>query len=172
VSSSIRYTDPVRAATGFAVAYVGFTHPIAGAFRAGDSRSGEVPIQSRRGGPVTTVLLRKLAPDDTWFVIGATTPDLQLQEPTSNAVVRSPVTLSGQSTAFEAAVNVTIRQDDSATPLTTDIVMGGSNGQMGPFSKAVPFPKPTAPYGAVVLKTLSAMDGSVSEATVVRVRFG
>jgi hypothetical protein len=161
----------VRAASGFADTYVGFSHPIVGAFRATGTGSGEVSVQSRRGGPVTTVMVRRLAPDNTWFVVGANTPDLQLQAPAWNALVTSPVTLSGQSTAFEATVNVTIRQDGSVKPLTTDIVMGGSNGQMGPFSKAVPFAKPTAPSGAVVLRTLSAMDSSVNEATVVRVRY-
>jgi hypothetical protein len=170
-SSSVRYTDPVRAATGFATTYLGFTHPIAGTYMAGDSRSGEVPIRAHARGPVTTVIVRKLAPDDTWFVLGATTPNLQLQVPGWNTAISSPVSLSGQSTAFEATVNVEIRQDDSLKPLANDTVMGGSNGQMGPFSKAVPFAKPTARSGAIVLKTLSAMDGSVNEAAVLRIRF-
>ena len=170
-SSSVRYTDPVRAATGFADHYLGFTHPIAGTYMAGDSRSGEVPIRTRDGGPVTTVMVRKLAPDDTWFVLGATTPNLQLQAPAWNASISSPVTLSGQSTAFEATVNVEIRQDGNLKPLTTDIVMGGANGQMGPFSKAVAFAEPTARAGAIVLKTISAMDGSVNEAAVTRIQY-
>ena len=79
--------------------------------------------------------------------------------------------LSGQSTAFEATVNVQIRQDGALAPLKEDIVMGGYNGVMGPFSKMVNFTKPTATAGAIVLETLSAKDGSISEASVIRVRF-
>ena len=57
------------------------------------------------------------------------------------------------------------------TFMAADIVMGGANGQMGPFSKAVPSAKPTARHGAIVLKTLSAMDGPVNEAAVSRVAY-
>jgi hypothetical protein len=168
---SIRYNGPVEAAKGFAVKYLGFVDPVVGAFVGGDSRSGEVSIRANDSGPQTTMMVRKLAPDDTWWVLGASTPNLQLQSPTWNTSLASPVTLSGQSTAFEATVNVEIRQDDTLTPLATGIVMGGSNGQMGPFSKAVTFAKPTATRGAIVLKTFSSKDGNVVEASVVRVRF-
>jgi hypothetical protein len=161
----------VEAAKGFAVTYLGFVNPVVGAYIGGDSRSGEVPIRANNSGPETTVMVRKLAPDDTWWVLGASTPNLQLQSPAWNASLASPVTLSGQSTAFEATVNVEIRQDDALNPLAKAIVMGGSNGQMGPFSKAVAFGTPTAPRGAIVLKTFSSKDGNVVEASVVRVRF-
>jgi hypothetical protein len=168
---SIRYNGPAEAAKGFAVKYLGFVAPVVGAFIGGDSRSGEVSVRANATGPETTVMVRKLAPDDTWWVLGASTPNLQLQSPAWNASLASPVTLSGQSTAFEATVNVEIRQDDTLTPLATDIVMGGSNGQMGPFSKAITFAKPTATRGAIVLQTFSSKDGNVVEASVVRVRF-
>src|SRR5579864_5530215 len=171
VSGSTRYRDPVLAAQGFAVTYLGFVAPVVGAFRQGDSRSGEVAVRANSSGPETTVMVRQLAADDTWWVLGASTADLQLQAPSWNASITSPVTLSGQSTAFEATVNVEIRQDDTLTPLTSDVVMGGSNGEMGPFSKAVAFAKPAARRGAIVLKTISAKDGNIAEASVVRVQF-
>jgi hypothetical protein len=104
-------------------------------------------------------------------VLGAATPNLLLESPAALAAIRSPVTLSGRSTAFEATVNVDIRQDGTLTPLKSDIVNGGANGEMGPFSKAIDFPKPSAPAGAIVLKTLSAEDGNITEASVVRVSF-
>ena len=171
VTDSIRYSDPVQAATGFAVTYLGFANPVVGAFMEGDNRSGEVVIRPNSTGPETTVIVRKLAPDETWWVLGASTPMLQLQSPEWNASIASPVTLSGQSTAFEATVNVQIRQDGTLTPLASNIVMGGSMGQMGPFSKAVSFSKPTAKRGAIILKTLSAKDGNPAEATVLRIQF-
>lgn len=99
-ASTTRCGDPVEAAKGFAVTYLGFVDPVIGAFRAGDPRSGEVPIRASASGPETTIMVRQLANDATWWVLGASTPSLQLQAPTWNAPVSSPVTLSGQSTAF------------------------------------------------------------------------
>ena len=171
VESVTRYRDPVQAAKGFAVTYLGFVAPVVGAFMQGDSRSGEVAIQANGSGPVTTVMVRKLSPDDTWWVLGTSTPNLQLQSPMWNSSIATPVTLAGLSTAFEGTVNVEIRQDNSLTPLASDIVMGGANGQMGPFRKEVGFTKPKAKRGAIVLKTLSAKDGNISEASVLRVQF-
>lgn len=49
--------------------------------------------------------------------------------------------------------------------------MGGSMGVMGPFSKMVSFPAPSAKYGALVFRTYSAKDGHVIEASTVRVSF-
>jgi hypothetical protein len=175
VTSSTRFSDPVEAARSFAVAYLGFVNPAVGSFMQGDSRSGEVEVnavsESGAAGPKTTVLVRKLAPDDSWWVLGAVAPDIQLTSPAALAIVSSPVTLSGQSTAFEATVNVEIRQNGTLTPLKTDIVMGGSNGQMGPFSKAISFNRPTAKAGAIVMKVLSAANGTTWEAGVLSVRF-
>ncbi len=171
VTDSIRYSDPVQAATGFAVTYLGFANPVVGAFMEGDNRSGEVVIRPNSTGPETTVIVRKLAPDETWWVLGASTPMLQLQSPEWNASIASPVTLSGQSTAFEATVNVQIRQDGTLTPLANDVVMGGSMGRMGPFSKAVRFRVPTAERGAIILRTLSAKDGNIAEAAGLRIQF-
>ena len=171
VTGSTRYRDPVQAAKGFAGKYLGFSDAVVGAFMQGDSRSGEVVIRPSRTGPKTTVLVRKLAPEETWWVLGATTANLQLQSPTWNASIASPVRLSGQSTAFEATVNVEIRQDGTLIPLARTIVMGGSMGQIGPFSKAVSFSQPTAQRGAIILKTLSPKDGSIAEAAVLRIQF-
>lgn len=171
VDSTTRYTDPVQAAKGFAVTYLGFVDPVVGEFQQGDNRSGEVTVKAGAMGPTTTVLVRRLAPDDTWWVLGSHTTNLTLQSPAALASISSPVTLSGQSTAFEATVNVEIRQDGTLEPLATGIVMGGSNGEIGPFSKAFPFTKPTAARGAIILKTMSAKDGNIAEASVVRVQF-
>lgn len=170
-AGTTRYTDPVEAARSFAVTYLGFVDPVIGGFQQGDSRSGEVAVQTSSNGPVTTVIVRMLTPDNSWWVLGASTPNLQLQTPKTLGVITSPVTLSGQSTAFEATVNVQIRQDGTLVPLKEDIVMGGSNGTMGPFSKSVDFTTPSSRSGAIVLKTLSAKDGNTSEASVIRVNF-
>jgi hypothetical protein len=168
-SSATRYSDPVSAARGFATDYVGFTNPVVGAFRQGDSRSGEVPVQAKATGPVTTVLVRQLG--DSWWVLGASTPNIQLSSPAALTAISSPVRLQGTSTAFEATVNTQVRQDAGTEPLGTGTVMGGANGQMSPFDGTLAFSRPTTASGAVTLLTRSAEDGSVAEATVVRVKF-
>jgi len=68
-------------------------------------------------------------------VEGAFTEALQLESPEALAAITSPVTVSGQSTAFEAVVNVEIREDGTIDPLVETTVMGGSMGQLGPFSR-------------------------------------
>ena len=171
-ASTTRYHDPIRAATDFAVAYLGFVKPVVGPFVAGDTRSGEVDVRANaHSTATTTVMVRKLAPDETWWVLGAATPHLVLQSPAWNASITSKVTVAGRSTAFEATVNVEIRQDGSLTPLGTDFFMGGANGTMGPFSKAVAFATPTAKRGAIVFEIPSTEGGGTLEAGAIRVQF-
>ncbi len=170
--STTRYSEPEAAAAGFAIDYLGFVTPVMGAFAAGDNRSGEVTVQPTASGPVTTVAVRQLTNDDTWWVLTATTPNLQVEAPAANTSITTPVTISGQSTAFEGTVSVEIRQDGTATPVGSDFVTGGANGEFGPFSKAIAFTTPTATVGAIVLKTFGGENGVVWETSVVRVRFG
>ncbi len=171
-TSTIRYSDPVTAARGFAVDYVGFQDPVVGEFRAGDSRSGEVPVQARAGGPETTVLVRQLGADGTWWVLGSQTANIQSSAPDALATISSPVTVRGTSTAFEGTVNVEVREDGNTQPLAQTFVMGGANGQMAPYEQSIAFRQPErAPAGAVLLFTISPEDGRTSEATVVRIRF-
>ena len=170
-SSTAHYADPVEAARAFATGYVGFVNPVVGVFQPGDSRSGEVPVRAKTAGPVTTVLVRQLGSDGSWSVIGSSTPNIQVTAPAALATVTSPVTVTGNSTAFEATVNVEVREDANATPLGKGFVMGGANGQMGPFTATLSFTRPAAAAGALVFMTLSAETGTVSEAAVLRVAF-
>lgn len=171
-SSPTRYSDPVAAATGFATDFLGFVDPVIGTFQAGDANSGEVAVQASDSGPTTTVLVRKLAPDNSWWVLGATTPNLQIEVPKALATVTSPLTISGQSTAFEATINVEVRADGQAEPVVAGTTMGGSMGEMRPFSIGQTFsPAPTVSGGAIVVKTMSAKDGNIAEATVLRIHF-
>lgn len=169
-SSTTRYSDPVSAARGFATDSVGFNDPIVGEFKQGDARSGEVPVQATTTGPVTTVLVRQLG--DSWWVLGSSTPNIQLTSPSALATISSPVHLQGTSTAFEATVNAQVRQDGVTEPLGTGTLMGGANGTMGPFDGTLEFSAPApGSSGALVLLTRSAENGDVTEATVVRVKF-
>lgn len=169
--SSTQYTSPEAAARAFATGYVGFVAPVVGPFRQGDSRSGEVDVRPSASGPVTIVLVRQLSSDGSWSVIGATTANIRVDKPAALAELTSPVTLEGTSTAFEGTVQTEIREDGTTQPLGKGYVTGGSNGQMGPFSGTLAFSHPTSSAGALILYTVSAQDGHVSEAGVLRVRF-
>ena len=166
-----RYSDPVEAARRFATDFVRFTSPVVGEFRQGDARSGEVEVQPFAGGPITTVFVRQLGPDDSWWVLGTATANIEVTAPTALANVASPVTLDGTSTAFEATVQVEIRADGLAEPLGRGFVMGGANGEMGPFHSELAFESPATSSGSIIFFTVSAEDGSVLEAAVVRVFF-
>jgi hypothetical protein len=168
----LRFRDPVAATRSFATAYLHMTEPIVGRFQQGDSRSGEVAVRPSPGGAVTTVLVRQLGKDGSWWVLGAATDNIRLTDPAALATITSPVDLRGTSTAFEATVNVSIRQDGEPDALAETFVMGGANGQMGPFAASIDFARPTSRAGGIVLYTTSAADGRVTEATALRVRFG
>ena len=167
VTGPDRYRAASDAARTFAVSYLHFVKPVVGTFRAGDARSGEVPIRPRATGPVTTVLVRQLVSDGTWWVLGATTPNIVVRRPATLATIASPVELSGSSTAFEATVQYAVREDDQTKPLAEGFVMGGANGRMGPFKAKVALSRPTRAYGAVTLYTISPADGNVLEASVI-----
>jgi len=156
-----RFTDPLTAAFSFAHDYLGMNQPLLSAFQRGDSRSGEFSLRASATGPVTTVMVRQLTADNTWWVIGAACADIVLASPSALAAITSPVTLKGTSTAFA-----------SLAPVVRTTVMGGANGVMGPFTKSVTFARPGAPYGSLVFRTISAKDGSVMEAAVLRIAFG
>ncbi len=170
-STATRFATPLLAAQTFVVNYLGFTNPIIEPFQQGDSRSGEVPVKTVPNGAVTTVLVRQLTADQSWWVIGAVSGNIQLKSPSALEAVGNPVLLTGTSTAYEAVVNVQIRQDGSLTPLVRTTVMGGSMGVMGPFSKSIAYATPSSTGGAVVMYTLSAKDGSILEASVLRIAF-
>jgi hypothetical protein len=172
-SSSVRYHDPVAVARAFAINYLHFVNPVVGQFKQGDAHSGEVPIRTAVEqtslGPTTTVIARQIGADGSWWVLGAATPNIRLTQPAALATISSPVRLRGMSTAFEATVQVSIRQDDVAKPLVESFLMGGSS-QMGPFDASFAFAAPTSRYGAIVMYTNSAANGHVTGATVIRVR--
>jgi len=168
---STRYQTPEAAAQGFATAYLHMANPVIGPFEQGDARSGEVPVQSSASGPVTTVLVRQLGPDNSWWILGAGTAAINLTEPAWDALISSPVALKGTSVAFEGTVQTQVREDNNGTPLGAGFITGGSTG-MGPFDGTLAFTKPSASYGAIVLYTTSAKDATVMEAMVIRVRLG
>lgn len=169
VGGGTLYADPAEAARGMATGLAGFTDPLVGAFRQGDSRSGEVDIRPSSTGPVTTVLVRQMS-DGHWYAIGASSDDLQLSIPDVGTAVSSPVTVSGRSRAFEGTILVTVLAQGDPEPLGRRPLMGGGDA-LRPFSGTVSFDAPDhATTGAIMLTTESAKDGSIWQATVVPVQ--
>jgi len=169
--STTRYTDPVEAARGFAVDFVGFTNPVLGEFLVADSRSGEVEVKPSDDGPTTIVFVRKLGDDDNWWVLGSAGQNVIVQAPSVRAIVDSPLTVSGQSKVFEGNVKIEMRADGAAEPLFTGNVTGGAGPDFAPFEGTFEFTDPGAGGGALLATVPSAKDGSVSEAAVMRVFF-
>jgi hypothetical protein len=170
-----RFTDPVAAARSFATDYLKMVAPVVGAFRPGDSASGEVPIQATTRGPVTTVIVRSFGTaqsptEKSWWVLGSSTPNIRLTEPAALATISSPLRLRGESRAFEATVNYSVREDDNAHSLAEGFTMGGAT-EIGPFDTTVTYAPPKTHSGSIELFTISSESGNVLEASVIRVRF-
>jgi len=170
-SSASRFTDPVTASFSFARDYLGFAEPTVSTVSGSVNATAKVSLRPSAGGRVTTVMLVRSATGGTWWVVGASTPTIVVSAPAPDAVVTSPVTLSGRSTAYEGVINVDVRQAGSLTSLARVNVMGGGMGTMGPFQASVHFAAPTQSSGVVMLRERSAKDGSYVAATVVRVKF-
>jgi hypothetical protein len=168
--SATRFATPLEAARSFGVDFHRFRHPVVGAFEAGDSRSGEVPVQPRAPGPVTTILVRQVGAGEDWSVLGAATDGITVESPDAGAAISSPVRVTGQALAFEGTVLVEVREDGRTEAIGKGFVTGGG-GEKLPFSGEITFDKPTSPYGAVVFFTESAENGEVWEAGAVRVAF-
>lgn len=164
-----RLDDPVEAARRFAVDYLGFEAPVVGDFQQGDSRSGEVAIRPIATGPVTTVLVRQLSGEDTWSVLGASTGNIRVTAPEALAAISSPVTVRGSAWTFEGNVVVQVRQDGTNEPVGQGYVTGGGD-QLREFTGSIAFSDPSQKYGAVVFSDYSAKDGSLWQASVVRVQ--
>jgi hypothetical protein len=169
--SETRYTDPVEAARGFAVDFVGFTDPVIGEFLVADSRSGEVEVRPSADGATTIVFVRRLDDDDFWWVLGSASQNVIIQSPAVRDTVDSPLTVSGQAKAFEGHVTVELRADGAAEPLFTDAVTGGAGPDFGPFEGTFEFTDPGSGGGVLVAIVPSAEDGSVTEAAVMRLFF-
>src|SRR3546814_270095 len=61
VGTSQRFESPVAAAQSFATDFLGFTEPIVGELRQGDTRPGEVPVKPAPAGTAPTGPARPLA---------------------------------------------------------------------------------------------------------------
>ena len=167
--TDLRYADPVEAATGFAVDYLGFVDPVVGEFMAGDSRSGEVEIRSSGTELTTVVFVRQLTDDDSWWILGAASGNITIDEPEALAEVTSPLTVSGTALAIEGTVDVQLRADGNGEPIFEGFVTGSGGPEPGPYGETFEFTSPGETGGALVMLSLSSEDGSTLEASAMRI---
>jgi len=170
-----RFDEPAAAAESFATDFLGFSDPIVGEFLAGDARSGEVEIRPRVDGAsaigATVVFVRQAGDDDSWWVLGAAAESITIDTPEQGDVVTSPLTVSGTARAFEGTVDVQLRADGNGEPIATSFATGGAGPELEPFEATVEFDSPGDVGGALVLLSTSPEDGSVVEASAVRISY-
>jgi len=177
------FKTPVALANSFARDFLGMTNPTVGTYRAGDSLSGEIDIFAFERGVATTVLVRQRG-DGDWFVVASSSPNLQLDIPTTDDTIRSPVHLKGRSVAFEGTVQVTLLNwgytmqctlptdtCGSGRAVLANTFFTGHGTDLTAFDFPLSFELKGEKTGVLLLWTASAMDGSMAEATVRLVRF-
>lgn len=163
--TSQRFDDPEPAGANYARDVLGFTELVTGEFLQGDSRSGELVVSDREGGPETVILLRQME-DDTWYVLGSVAPDITVEKPEARDEISSPFQTAGMALAFEGTVDVLVRTQNDPTPIGEGFVTGNGTPPAGPFEGEIEFTPPaTTQPGIIVYRTLSAEDGHVIQAT-------
>lgn len=176
------FRDPVATARAFAERYLGITGAVTFDFRPNGNGGGEVPVGFRGESgrpatqPTTVVQVRQLGtagPTGAWTAVGATSPDIEVDAPSSGARLSSPVALAGRARAFEGTVQVEVREDGMVfgQSLGSTFVTGRGDGVLGPFSGSLAYRSPSRPGGAVVFFERSAADSgsAVLRAAAVRV---
>ena len=168
--TSQRFQSHEAAGQAYATDVLGFTDPVVGEFRAGDNRSGEVPVSDREDGPETTVLVRQMG-DDSWYVLGSFTQDITVETPESGDAIGSPFETTGSALAFEGNVEVVVRAQADPEPLGEGFVTGSGVPPAGPFEGSIEFAQPQQDTpGILIYRTTSARDGQVEQATSFPVR--
>lgn len=123
-AGTTRYDDPVAVARAFAVEYLGMSDPVVG--EPTDRQTGTVEVILRprgaAGSPLpagamdTTVVLASFGrggptgPGGPWTVLSTTSSNIRLDDVADRGVT-SPLSIGGQSRAFEGTVQVEVRED-------------------------------------------------------------
>jgi len=166
------FFDPEATALEFAREYLAMPDPVAvDGFHHAEGQSGWVDVRSKPSSAmVTTVWVHRYGGEDgAYAVYFAETDNIDVNREHLAGPQGTTIDLAGQSTAFEAHVDVEVRDLDG-TVLGRTFVMGGANGDVAPFSGEITIEPPSSEVAVVVFSTSSAEDGTVQEATVVPIR--
>jgi Immunoglobulin-like domain of bacterial spore germination len=173
--------DEQAAAKAAAVAFLrelGMLDPVAATYRRTGAVTAEVGIHPRagKGGRLldqltTQVALHRYA--NGWVATGAQAVNtIEVFDPLPFTRIQSPVTVSGESTAYEGTVHVTVTEDRRGADrvLGKGFVNGGA-AELAPFSGPIQFTRPYGDAGWVVFTPDSGADLGIFSVTAVRVRF-
>lgn len=166
------FSTPDEAARRFAIDLAGFRDPVLGEFQSGDARSGEIAVRPGPSGPVTTVLLRQVAGDESWWVIGAQSDDIVIDQPRTGDRIAGSLDVSGRARAFEGHVDVALHQHGVDKPVVTGFVTGRGDGVLGEFDEVFDVPAGTTGSGVLVLIAASGDDGTAWTVAAVPVSLG
>lgn len=82
-----------------------------------------------------TLLLRQLAPDDAWYVIGVTSGSMSIEAPASgDTVPAGPITVDGAGVGFEATVIVEAISVATGAVIDQQVAMAGNFDGPEPFT--------------------------------------
>jgi hypothetical protein len=170
-----------QAAKAAAVTFLrelGMRDPVASTYRKTGKVTAEVGLHPRAGegdrklDKVTTVVgLHRYT--NGWLPTGAQAVDIEVDQPLPFSRIESPVTVSGQSVAYEGTVHVSVLQDRRGPDrvLGRGFVNGGGT-ELAPFSGSIRFADPANGIpGWVVFSGDTGADTGIMSATAVRVRF-
>jgi hypothetical protein len=161
-----RFATPEAAAKSFAVDYLGMT--LARVGKTIDEPVREVEVFPNASATARTLVEVVELPDDGWVVLGAVADEIKVDHPTAEDGLSSPLSVSGTSTAFEAQIALELRPIGSTTPVIRTSTMGGSNGEIGPFSTTITPPATDQPLVLLVYEADASDQGKMTKATVVR----
>jgi hypothetical protein len=140
-AAGVVFDKPDDAAQDFVTQVLGVP-PELGEFQRGDARSGEMEVFSPGEGdtaaPVVRgrLLLRRLGPDDGWFILAAVNDNASITGPASaTEVAAGSLTVSGRARGFEANVVVSaFVAGDAENELDREITQGGAFETPEPFT--------------------------------------
>ena len=166
LSDATTYDTPEAAAQSFVVEYLGMTNA-----RVGATNGNVVEIFANSRTSIRT-LVDVADSSAGWVVVGARADEIVVDQPQPYADPSSPMTVSGTSTAFEAQLGLQLRLAGSTTVVGEGTAMGGSNGEMGPFSTTMDVPPGDAPLVLIVFEDDASGEQTFSKASVILLRVG
>jgi hypothetical protein len=172
IDPAANYRTPAAMAGAYVHEFLGVGDATVGAYRAGDTTSGEIDVKTSFG-QVMSTLLAVQESDGSWHAFEATNPNLVIDTPVKGETITSPQTITGKSVAFEGTVHVTLYGydgDNPQHPLLATKTYTGHGTELSPYTTSIDWPPTNDQWGLLMLWTDSARDGSLAEATVRLVR--
>lgn len=168
--TSRSFESPAPAAEAYATDVLGFTELQLGDADQATPDVAEIVVRDRADGPETVIELQRFD-DGAWYVLGSTTPDVAVRQPTPGASLSTPFATTGDALAFEGSVEVVVLVQGEPEPIGSGTVTGSGTPPAGPFSGSISYPPPAEPTpGVLVYRVRSPEDGRVVQASSLRVR--